>query len=76
MGAFYRTIKQDYAKALECCDNSIVICRKIDDQLLMSDNLNDIGAIHGDQKDHERAKDDFQQSLDIAGRMYQCLLRA
>jgi len=47
MGAFYRTIKQDYAKALECREDSIEICRKIDDQLLMSDNLDDIGAIHG-----------------------------
>ena len=69
MEAFYRTIKLDYAKALECCENSIEICRKIDDELLMSDNLNDIGAIHGGQGDYQKAKDDFQQSLDIAERI-------
>ena len=62
-------IKQDYAKALECCENPIEICRKTGDQLLMSDNLNDIGAIHRDQGDYQKARDDFRKSLDIAERI-------
>ena len=69
MGTFYKVIRRDYAKALECYKNSIEISREIDDQLLISDNFNDIGALHGDQGDYQKAKDDFQQSLDIAQRI-------
>ncbi len=66
LGQFYRQIKGDYAKALECNENSIEICHKINNRLLISDNLNDIGAVYGDRGDYQQAKDYFQQSLDIA----------
>lgn len=68
-GTFHREVHKDYVKALECYENAIEISNEIDDQLLLSDNLNDIGAVYGDQRDYQKAKDCFQQSLDIAQKL-------